>query len=418
MVHSERIKGILSTLGPGILFAGAAIGGSHLVQSTRAGANYSFNLAGLVVLILILKYPFFQYSHRYAARTGKSLVEGYREQGKWMLGLFFFFAVIVGIINVAAVTLVTGGLASYLTHWSCHPALSSAAVLAVVLLMIIVGKYPFIDKIMKIMVFILGVFTILAVVMALGVSDFKPEPVSLKGLTNLSSFAFLLALMGWMPAPIDVSVWPSLWVRERRIQTGHTPSMDESLTDFHIGYVTTGVLALAFLALGALVMHGTGEHFSNSSVVFSGQLVELYTQTLGEWSRWIIGLIAFLTMFSTTLTTLDGYSRTLSESIRQLFYEKKKTPFSIYWVVVGLLTLSGILIISIFLSGIKTLVDVATILAFLTAPVFAILNYRLVIDKAFPREDRPGTGMRILSWCGILFLIVFSMIYLWKLISG
>lgn len=58
MVHSERIKGILSTLGPGILFAGAAIGGSHLVQSTRAGANYGFNLAGLVVLILILKYPF------------------------------------------------------------------------------------------------------------------------------------------------------------------------------------------------------------------------------------------------------------------------------------------------------------------------------------------------------------------------
>ncbi|BFN36912.1 Nramp family divalent metal transporter [Fidelibacter multiformis] len=418
MMKSEKIKGLLSTLGPGILFAGAAIGGSHLVQSTRAGANYGFTLMGLVVLTLVLKYPFFQYSHRYAARTGKSLVEGYREQGQWVLGLFFFFAVIVGIINVAAVTLVTGGLASYLTHWTCHPALSSAAVLAIVLLMIVIGKYPFIDKIMKVMVFVLGIFTILAVLMALKASGIHPEPVSLTGLTELSGIAFLLALMGWMPAPIDVSVWPSLWVKERRIQTGHTPSLEESLTDFHIGYITTGILALAFIALGALVMYGTGEHFSNSSVVFSRQLIELYTQTLGTWSRWIIALIAFLTMFSTTLTTLDGYSRTLSESVRELFYRNRKYPFSVFWMIVALLVLSGLLIIGVFLSGIKTLVDVATILAFLTAPVFALLNFRLVSARHFPKEDRPGIFMQVLSWCGILFLTGFSLIYLWKMMSS
>jgi len=75
MMKSDKIKGLLSTLGPGILFAGAAIGGSHLVQSTRAGANYGFTLMGLVALTLVLKYPFFQYSHRYAACTGKSLVD-------------------------------------------------------------------------------------------------------------------------------------------------------------------------------------------------------------------------------------------------------------------------------------------------------------------------------------------------------
>jgi Mn2+/Fe2+ NRAMP family transporter len=224
--------------------------------------------------------------------------------------------------------------------------------------------------------------------------------------------------MGWMPAPIDVSVWPSLWVKERRIQTGHTPSMDESLIDFHIGYITTGVLALAFLALGALVMYRTGEVFSNSSVVFSGQLIQLYIRTLGRWSRWIIGSVAFLTMFSTTLTTLDGYSRTLSESIHELFFEKKQSPIPVFWVIVALLVLSGILIIGVFLSGIKTIVDVATILAFLTAPVFAILNYRLVSSDAFPKEDHPGVFMRILSWCGILFLSAFSVIYLWKLLMA
>ena len=31
-------------LGPGLLFAGAAIGVSHLVQSTRAGADFGWGL--------------------------------------------------------------------------------------------------------------------------------------------------------------------------------------------------------------------------------------------------------------------------------------------------------------------------------------------------------------------------------------
>ena len=34
----------LKRLGPGLLFAGAAIGVSHLVQSTRAGADFGFGL--------------------------------------------------------------------------------------------------------------------------------------------------------------------------------------------------------------------------------------------------------------------------------------------------------------------------------------------------------------------------------------
>ena len=33
----------LKSLGPGLLFAGAAIGVSHLVQSTRAGADFGFS---------------------------------------------------------------------------------------------------------------------------------------------------------------------------------------------------------------------------------------------------------------------------------------------------------------------------------------------------------------------------------------
>ena len=41
----------IKKLGPGLLFAGAAIGVSHLVQSTRAGADYGWGLTWALLLV-------------------------------------------------------------------------------------------------------------------------------------------------------------------------------------------------------------------------------------------------------------------------------------------------------------------------------------------------------------------------------
>ena len=45
---------------------------------------------------------------------------------------------------------------------------------------------------------------------------------------------------------------------------------------------------------------------------FSAQVIALYTATLGEWSRPLIGGCAFLVMFSTTLAVVDGFPRALA----------------------------------------------------------------------------------------------------------
>ena len=66
--QSVSLRVGLRAVGPGLLMAGAAVGTSHLVQSTRAGADFGFQL--VVLLINALKYPFFEYGHRYAAGTG------------------------------------------------------------------------------------------------------------------------------------------------------------------------------------------------------------------------------------------------------------------------------------------------------------------------------------------------------------
>ena len=61
------------------------------------------------------------------------------------------------------------------------------------------------------------------------------------------------------------------------------------------------------------------------------------------------------------------------------------------------------------------LVQIATVLSFITAPLYAFLNYRLVISSKMPKAQQPKKGMRILSVLGILFLTGFTLFYLLSL---
>jgi len=409
----RNLGGILKTLGPGLLFAGAAIGGSHLVQSTRAGANYGFALVWLLVIALVLKYPFFEFSHRYTAATGKSVLVGYLELGRPALIAFLVLATVAAFLNVAGVTLVTASLAGFLLNVHLPPVVLTTLMICIVASILLIGKYAVLDKINKCMLVILGITTIICVIFAaangpVAGSGFQRPPI-----WNIAGISFLLALMGWMPAPIDVSVWPSLWRLERSEQTKYHPSMEEVQVDFNTGYIATGILALAFLGLGALVMFGTGKEFSNSGIRFAGQLVDLYTDTIGRWTFPLIGLCVFSTMFSTTMATVDGYTRTLKDSCELLLPALGKHDTLLYRLFLGILIGATIAIVGMFLSGIKSLIDFATILAFLSAPVFAYLNYRVVTMDTIPTQFLPPLHLKILSWLGIIFLSGFSLIFIY-----
>ena len=126
----EKWLNQIRALGPGLLWAGAAIGVSHLVQSTRAGAIYGFSLVGIVLIANILKYPFFEYGPRYAAATGKSLLDGYRELGNWAMVIFLLLTFGTMFTIQAAVTIVTSGLAAHLFGVSLTPFIWSVLILS------------------------------------------------------------------------------------------------------------------------------------------------------------------------------------------------------------------------------------------------------------------------------------------------
>ena len=84
-MNSTKLQQFFKTFGPGIMFAGTCIGGSHLIQSTKAGAFYGFGLLAVVAIANLLKYPFFEFASRYTNATGDSILEGYFRIGKWDL---------------------------------------------------------------------------------------------------------------------------------------------------------------------------------------------------------------------------------------------------------------------------------------------------------------------------------------------
>lgn len=410
-------KKILQIAGPGLLYAGAAIGVSHLVQSTRAGSMFNFDLLWILIFANLIKYPFFDYGTRYATVTGNSLISGYQKVGKWAINLFTILTVFSMLIILSAVTIVTVGLFAYIFKVNISLSLLSGLLLFSSILILAIGKYTILDKLMKFIIILLSLSTIIAVVAALGIpKTINPEFITHFNWSNKVHLFFLIAFVGWMPAPIDVSVWTSIWNIEKSKELGYMPNLKATLAEFRFGYIGTALLAIGFLSLGALIMYGTGEQLSPSGIIFSKQLISLYTKSIGKWSFWIISIAAFTTMLSTTLTVLDAYARVMSKLTGIYFPNSKSSEtnyLNIFWLIV--LFAGSWVIISFFVANMRKMVDIATTLSFVFSPALAWINYKAVTDQHFPKKYKPGLFLRILSWIGIIFFTVLTVVYIiWR----
>lgn len=409
---ASNFKRYLKALGPGILFASTCIGVSHLVQSTRAGADFGFQLVAFILLANLFKYPFFEFGSRFAAATGKSLIEGYLKEGKWMLWLYFLLSLGSMFTVTAAVTFVTAGMFNNLTGVTMNPAYVSGIILFVCTAILALGKYSMLDTLLKIIGSVLLISTLVAFFGALSKGQVTPvEGFVPKALLERDSIIFVIALMGWMPTAVDLSTWNSLWTLERIKQIGYKPRLKEILADFNFGYIVTAVLAICFLTLGAKVMYGTGVELSNNSTVFSDQVVTLYTSALGNWAYLVIAIAAFSTMFSTTITVVDGFGRAMGETTRLLFFKKAGERNAYTWMMVVVAAVSFLFIL-LLSSNLKDLVDLATTLSFVIAPLIALINYRVITSVQIPEEFRPGKKLLLLAKSGIVFLTVFAIIYI------
>ena len=397
---------MIKKLGPGLLFAGAAIGVSHLVQSTKAGAEFGFGLIWALILSNIFKYPFFLYGPKYAAATGESLLDGYLKIGRPVLITYLVLSLVTMFTIQSAVTIVTAGLAIELFGFSSKIELWAILMIFVCMLILLIGKYKFLDRLIKFVIMLLAISTVLAVVFAANKSNNQISLQQVFPITSLN-IAFLVAFMGWMPAPLDISIWQSIWTLEKKKKIKRLQKQ-EIIFDFNIGYITTIFLGICFMSLGFFVMYGTDQTFSSNGGVFASQLISLYTQSIGESVFIIIAIAAFTTMFSTTITCLDASPRAMKKTFELLDIKQLAS----YKLWIGILSFGTSFIFIFLMSEMGFLVKVATILSFVTTPFYAIINHILIYSKHNPENNRPKRSIKILSILGIIFLTCFTVWYL------
>ena len=338
-------------------------------------------------------------------------MEGYKKLGKPVLAIYYVLNFITMFIIQAAVTIVTAALATQLFGSftsAFNLAIWSSIILLVSVVILIIGKFNLLDKLMKYIIILLSISTIAAVSIAFynSTESYDVSQILPSGSVEIT---FLIAFLGWMPGPMDISIWHSIWSVEKSKNSFIKIKPKDAIFDFNVGYIGTLILGICFVLLGALVMYKSGETFSNKGAVFASQLIDLYTKNLGSFSYIFIAIAAFTTIFSTTITTLDASPRSMNISTKLL--TRKEFKYG-YWFWIILLFLGTFLILRYFMDSMGSLVKIATILSFLTAPFYAILNTILITGKHTPLEHRPSLFTKILSIVGILFLIGFSIWFL------
>jgi len=413
----SKLSKFSKTAGPGILFASTAIGVSHLIQSTRAGADFGIWMLFFVVVVSFLKYPFFEYGSRYANVTQTSIIDGYKKLGMPILWMYFLITVASMFFITGAVGFVTSGFFENLLGLDFLGQWGIILLFGICVIILVIGKYKILDSLIKLIALVLVVSTTCAFLLVLWNGPIDPvENFVPKELWTSGGILFLLALMGWMPTALDLSSWNSLWTLERMRQTNYRPKLKETLFEFRLAYLITTILAVMFVTLGSFIFFGSGDDLPNNNADFAQKVVTLYTQTIGQWSYLIIAASAFAIMFGTIIAVFDGYSRSLQRTVELIFTKKEeviRTKFRSFYILFLLVIFSGSLIVVFQFAGdLIHLVDFATVLSFLIAPAIAVINYRLVTGRFLDKVHHPSFGLKVLSIAGIIFLTCFAIYFL------
>jgi len=412
----SAFKTLLKNLGPGLLFASMAIGTSHLVLSTKAGAQFGWIMVIPIILANLLKYPFFEFGIRYTNITNISLIEGYLRRGKAYLWLYAFITLVTTFTILAALYVVTAGLFINLFNTPDFSVGTVAMGLFVFIsAVLIIGRYKFLEISLKFVVSILFIALLVTTTLVLvqgqvpAVPGFHRPPIF-----NEGGILFLIGLVGWMPTAVEASSWISLWTLEKHKISGNQLSLREALQEFNSGYLLTAILAIFFLIIGWMTLYGTNTDLSGNAVVFADQVVHLFTIHIGNWAYIFIAVSAFATMFSTCMTAHDAISRVSIDIIGLLSPRKKDFSSRKYYAFgIVILAMVNYLVVTVFSANMGQLVALATFISFVLAPIIGYMNLKNVMSDDLPAAFHPGRALQLLTYAGIIFLSLFAVYYCW-----
>jgi len=405
-----EFKRAIASLGPGLLYAAVAVGVSHLVQATRAGADFGLGMVLVVIFACLMKYPGLRFGGDYAAATGKNLVVNYRERGSLVFGLFAVSQLFSMVFIIAAVSLFTSGLLQVALGFQTGPVMSVFILLVLVAILLMTGHYKVLEKVIKGIVFGFTLLTTVCMLLVISRLDLSLSAFALPAF-DVPTVLFIVALVGFMPSPTDASILQSLWTVARAESEGRRATKEESRFDFNVGYITSCILAIFFLFLGTAVLFESGVAMPADNAGFARRLLEVYTSIIGDWSYYIMAITALCVMLSTALTVTDGMTRMALAIGGELFPGPHWCTDRFYNIVLIVLSLAALLVIWLLLQSFATFMDMTSVIVFIIGPFLALLNHLAIFSDEIPRGKQPNQLIRIWSIVSIVSLFLLMAVY-------
>ena len=406
------MSGLLGRFGPAMMMAATAVGVSHLVYSTQAGANYGFSLAGLIILIVVLKYPAFRFAVDYASATEQSLVTAYSKISKIALAWLAVGFFVDMFIATGALSLVTAGLIISVFKIPLSGPQVAVGLMVITAVVLLNGQYAKAEKLVKVLVLTFSVLAIAATLFALPMLGSDSRAVLATLTPDRSLAIFVIAMAGWMPMPTNGAILYSKWVCERRKIDRERFDYALALNDFRIGYGLTLVLALCFVAMGTAVLFDTGRQVPATAAGFAAELFGIFTTVIGNWSYPIIAAAGIAVIWSSQVALMDALPRVTDRLAGILTGRPADAPsrFKLFLAV----QVVGVSIMLLFLmSNFTTFIYFATSMGFVAGPAIAYYNYRAITSNDVAAEYRPSLVLLTWNWISVFVLTAFAAAFLW-----
>ncbi len=416
-------------MGPGIAAAMTGIGASHLIHSPTAGAEWGYTLLWIIPVAYLLKYCAFEFAHRYTVVRGESVIDAYQRIGRgyfqWPLW-YLLFQCVANTFSTAgralgcAAMLYAGFPFLPLPAWGILVLLACVAILWA-------GKYAALEQVVKICIIVFCAAVLVAFVLRMPSPD---EYVAnlVPALAPAGALVVVGAMFGYFPTTLEISPMQSNWAVDKKVgmarvrhleRQGYRVEMEPNYLrnnfklfkrDMNISYIVSALTGMAFLIVGAVVLHPIGLVPEGDEM--GATIAQMYTDTFGTWIFPIIIAGGVAAMFSTALTYFDGQPRVFVECCVRL-RTAWDTPvvrmglyrgFQIVWVVAGSAIIIG-------LPDPVRVVQLASILALLFSPLLYWLNIKAVQDNFTTPEERaflPSRLMMAWAWIGLIGLVAVS----------
>jgi manganese transport protein len=328
-------KGILRQLGPGLIISAVIVGSGELIVTPKLGAQVGFIMLWFIILGCFIK-VFVQIElGRFAISQGMTTLEamnsipGPRFIVSWLLWLWVFMYLAL-IFQVAGMI---GGLATVfsLAGLKLHLGLLAGGVGLATAVLLVVGRYKFVEVVSTALV---AVFTLCTVV-AVGALQTTPYAITAANLADgfrfslPANFTTAFAAFGIIGVGASELIYYPYWCLEKGYARSVGPFENSAAwrerargwmrvmrIDAWVCFAIYTTATLAFYLLGAAVLHAKGLVVEDREMIQT--LSHMYRETFGQWSFWFFLAGAFAVLYSTVFGATASNARLLADAL-QLF---------------------------------------------------------------------------------------------------